>query len=314
MDENTNPSLAPSEAPSVPAPEAPAETSAPVAQESKARDLTHDEIDLAETHLASKELRGEPSFEEVDKARDQLAARIKAKTEEELHGKARKTARQNKRAEFWAKNATPEQKELAELRRRTAELEEMLKKQEPRKTRKDYATDDDYVRALADERIQEALSTVGQQAQQSQQAQQALQSRASSWRAKTVRCFGEENAQQALDAISHIPFDRLGEDVSAFIEESPIGPALGVAMVQEPEIIEALANASPYRRAGLLARLEQNLGEMAARASAPKTAEPPARPSPEPTGSLSGSAPSGAPGDSMARVSAMMAEAQRRGY
>lgn len=179
------------------------------------------------------------------------------------------------------------ERERQEFRQKSEEWERKLaefgKKQEKKATvtRKNFATDEEYVNHLTDQRVeQREMERQGQQMQTERQLGAFREARAT-WEAKVNKHFTDEQTQseyqEAVESLGDLN-STLNDQINSYIVKSPAGPLLLKYLADRPSVINTLKDMHEWDLASALQQIAQYTIQSKVAATAPQ--KPTAAPAP----------------------------------
>lgn len=178
-------------------------------------------------------------------------------TEEDNHRVRVLTAQKKRQAEAHQRELQAVQAQLAELR---AKVEGSGKVDKPVLKRENFATDEDYVAHIAEEKAQELfqkqMADYQKQQQELQQAQSNDGAFKQSWAQKVNANFPDpRERQEFIDLLDGAP-DTLAPDVHEFVQHSDVGARMLKTILASAELHDALMNVPASVRGVRLGQLE----------------------------------------------------------
>ena len=224
---------------------------APVAQETQSQDTPN--------YPPQETQKQEPPQEQTDETQQQQEQpqdnpkpakpdlSTLSKEEKAQHAFQRQLAKQKEKYEASIQELT------GNFQKQIDELKTSMKKQEPKKvlTRDMFDTDDEFIRALADERVKEIMEGREEEARKKEEArrqaeseqakiQQRLAEQAETFKSNCSACFTDENERNAFEAqLSKATANGLADvldqapAVREFVFTDPDGPRVLNAMLQD---------------------------------------------------------------------------------
>ena len=175
-----------------------------------------------------------------------------------------KLSRKERRALWWEKNKDRVQSKNDPRDEKIRELEEKLNKlmapKEGEKSKKDYANEREYFEDIADKRFEKILENMAAQQKRQYEEQEKQNSFAKSWHEKIMEQIPEADREDYDKACHSIDFnDYYGKEISDYVTNSDMGPALHWFLIQNPEEVEKIKRASGKKQDFMLFNLENRL-------------------------------------------------------